>query len=102
MHVIDGAAERGTAADTFRRLFWDTALSWSDPVLHLLRSVVGVDRVLYGSDFPYLRRDLAVRSREHLARTEALSDAERAGVLGESARKLLPRVAQQTVKSRGR
>lgn len=93
MGVIEGGAQRGTAADTFRRLHWDTALSWHDPVLQLLRSVVGMDRVLFGSDFPYLRRDLAVGNRDQLARTGALSDVERAGVLGQNALKLLPRVA---------
>jgi aminocarboxymuconate-semialdehyde decarboxylase len=98
MGVIDGGSERGTAADTFRRLHWDTALSWGDPVLQLLRSVVGIDRVLYGSDFPYLRRDLAMGSREHIARTEVLSDAERAAVLGLSAMKLLPRIDQQRMR----
>ena len=97
MGVIDGASERGTAAETFRRLYWDTALSWHDPVVKLLRSVVGIDRVLYGSDYPYLRRDLAIGSREHLARTEGLNDAERAAVLGESAMRLLPRIGQQHI-----
>jgi 6-methylsalicylate decarboxylase len=97
MGVIDGAGERGTAAETFRRLYWDTALSWHDPVLQLLRSVVGIDRVLYGSDYPYLRRDLAIGGREHLARTEALTDAERTAVLGDTAMKLLPRIGQQHI-----
>src|SRR5580698_6513704 len=50
MGAIGGQRERGTAADTFRRLYWDTALSWGDPILQVLRSVVGIDRVLYGSD----------------------------------------------------
>jgi len=95
MDLIDGGLQRGPAADTFRTLYWDTALSWRDPVLHLLRSVVGMDRVLFGSDFPYLRRDLAVGSREQLARTTALSDAERTAVLGETALKLLPRIASK-------
>jgi 6-methylsalicylate decarboxylase len=93
MGVIDGGSKRGTAADTFRRLYWDTALSWRDPVLQLLRSVVGMDRVLFGTDFPYLRRDLAIGSREQLGRTRALSDPERAAVLGETALKLFPRIA---------
>jgi predicted TIM-barrel fold metal-dependent hydrolase len=93
MHAIGGEAERETAAATFRRLYWDTALSWGDPVLQLLRSVVGIDRVLFGSDFPYLRRDLAIENRRQLGRTTALSDAERAGLLGETAARLLPRVA---------
>jgi predicted TIM-barrel fold metal-dependent hydrolase len=95
MGVIEGGSRRGTAADTFRRLYWDTALSWRDPVLQLLRSVVGIDRVLFGTDYPYLRRDLAIGSREQLGRTVALSDAERAAVLGETALKLFPRVASR-------
>jgi 6-methylsalicylate decarboxylase len=92
MGVIAGAAERGTAADTFRRLYWDTALSWRDPVLDMLRAVVGIDRVLYGSDYPYLRRDLAIGSRAHIAETQALDDAERKSVLGGTAMTLLPRL----------
>jgi 6-methylsalicylate decarboxylase len=94
MGVIGGGDVRGTAADTFKRLHWDTALSWGDPVLQLLRSVVGMDRDLYGSDYPYLRRDLAIRGREQLERTQALSDEERAGVLAGNALRLLPRVAR--------
>ncbi len=101
MGVIEGAKDRGTAADTFRRIHWDTALSWSDPVLQMLRSVVGIDRVLYGSDYPYLRRDLAISSRAHLARTEVLSDEERAAVLGQSALKLLPRLKERLASRKG-
>jgi predicted TIM-barrel fold metal-dependent hydrolase len=85
MGVIEGGSKRGTAADTFRRLYWDTALSWGEPVLQLLRSVVGMDQVLFGTDFPYLRRDLAIGSREQLGRTAVLSDAERTAVLGGTA-----------------
>jgi len=59
MGVIPGAEARGTAAETFRRLYWDTALSWSDPILRMLREVVGIDHVVFGTDYPYLRRDLA-------------------------------------------
>jgi predicted TIM-barrel fold metal-dependent hydrolase len=101
MGVIQGGSRRGTAADTFRRLYWDTALSWRDPVLQLLKSVVGINQVLFGTDFPYLRRDLAVGTREQLGRTAALSDTERAAVLGESALKLLPRVASRIGRGTG-
>jgi predicted TIM-barrel fold metal-dependent hydrolase len=31
MRVIPGAEDRATAAETFRRLYWDTALSWGLP-----------------------------------------------------------------------
>jgi 6-methylsalicylate decarboxylase len=92
MNVIPGAEERGTAADTFRRLYWDTALSWSDPVLQMLRSIVGIDRVLYGSDFPYLRRDLAVGSVRAIAQTNVLHDGEHQAVLAGTASRLIPRL----------
>jgi aminocarboxymuconate-semialdehyde decarboxylase len=96
MNLIPGAEERGSAADTFRRLYWDTALSWRDPVLQMLRSIVGIDRVLYGTDYPYLRRDLAVGSRVAIAKTQALVDSERQAVLGGTAATLLPRLAKLT------
>jgi 6-methylsalicylate decarboxylase len=91
--VPDEDGTRGTAADTFRRLYFDTALSWSDPTLHTLREVVGPDHVLYGSDYPYLRRDIAVRGRAELDASRELSDAERASVLHGAAIGLLPRLA---------
>jgi len=93
MNVIPGAENRASAADTFRNLYWDTALSWTDSVLAMLRSVVGLDHVLYGTDFPYLRRDLAVESRGNIARTQELTEPEKASVLGETAIKLIPRLA---------
>src|SRR5471030_2834347 len=85
MNVIPGRQERGTAADTFRRLYWDTALSWSDPVLQMLRSIVGLDRVLFGSDFPYLRRDLAVSSVRAITQSQELRGEEREAILSGTA-----------------
>jgi predicted TIM-barrel fold metal-dependent hydrolase len=93
MNVIPGAENRASAADTFRRLYWDTALSWSDPVLAMLRSVVGIDHVLFGTDYPYLRRDLAVESRGHIASNPHLTLDEKAAVLGGTAATLIPRLA---------
>jgi 6-methylsalicylate decarboxylase len=93
MNVIPGAENRASAADTFRNLYWDTALSWADPVLAMLRSVVGLDHVLFGTDYPYLRRDLAVESRRRIAETPELTSSEKASVLGETATKLISRLA---------
>jgi hypothetical protein len=91
MNVIAGGENRGSAADTFRRLYWDTALAWSDPVLRMLRATAGMNRVLFGSDFPYLRRDLAVGCAGKLARTSELTDAERQLVMSGNAAQLFPR-----------
>ncbi|HXL17295.1 MAG TPA: amidohydrolase family protein, partial [Streptosporangiaceae bacterium] len=93
MRVIPGAEGRATAAETFRRLYWDTALSWNNQVLRMLRSVAGIDRVLFGSDYPYLRRDLAVSCRQRLEANPALTTSERMAVLGGTATKLIPRLA---------
>ncbi|HEY3673809.1 MAG TPA: amidohydrolase family protein [Acidimicrobiia bacterium] len=98
MDVIPGAEHRSSAADTFRRLYWDTALSWSDPVLAMLRSVVGIDHVLFGTDYPYLRRDLAVSARAHIADSPHLTADEKTAVLGGTALRLLPRFADLGVR----
>jgi len=79
-------------ADTFRRLYWDTALSWHDPVLRMLRDTIGLDHVLDGSDYPYLRRDLAIGSRAAIQQTRELTDTERTAILNHTATTLIPRL----------
>src|SRR6201996_1455083 len=93
MNVIPGAEERGTAADTLRRLYWDTAISFGDPMLRMLRDIVGLDQVLFGSDFPYMPRNLAVCAVQQLEQTGALSAEERGKILNGNAVKLFPRLA---------
>ena len=94
MNVIPGAEARGTAADTLRRLYWDTALSYREPLLRMLRDVVGLEQVLFGSDFPYLRRDLAVNCVQRLEQTAELTARERIQVMSGNAIKLFPRFAR--------
>jgi predicted TIM-barrel fold metal-dependent hydrolase len=91
MGFIPGGEERGSAADMFRRIYWDTALSESDPVLHMLREVAGINQVLYGTDFPYLRRDLAVKSKQRILRSSELADLERRAIIGGNGSRLFPR-----------
>jgi 6-methylsalicylate decarboxylase len=93
MNVIAGAEERGTAADTLRRLYWDTALSWRPPVLRMLRSVVGIEQVVFGSDYPYLRRDLAVKCRGEVQASPELNADEARAILSRTALRLFPRLA---------
>jgi aminocarboxymuconate-semialdehyde decarboxylase len=91
MGFIAGGEQRGTAADMFHRIYWDTALAASGPVLRMLRDVAGIDQVLYGTDFPYLRRDLAVRSKQWISASTELSDLEKSAILGANAGRLFPR-----------
>ena len=46
------AQERGAFADVLPRLHWDTASAFSDPVLHMLRSVTGLGNDVFGTDYP--------------------------------------------------
>jgi predicted TIM-barrel fold metal-dependent hydrolase len=92
MKIMADSAKRGTAAETFRKLYWDTALAWSDPVLHALRQIAGADKVLFGTDFPYLRKDIAIRSKNDVARSTELSAEEKKQVLGDNALDLFPRL----------
>src|SRR3984957_2080270 len=94
MNVIPGGAARGTAAETFRKLYWDTALSWSEPVLHTLSEIAGSDKILFGTDFPYLRRDLGVNCVQRLEQSAELTTDERTGVLSGNAIKLFPRLGR--------
>jgi len=92
MGFIPGGEQRGTAADMFRRMYWDTALSASDPVLRMLGDVAGIDQVLFGTDFPYLRRDLAVKAKQRILESSESNDSERRAILGSNALRLLPRL----------
>jgi predicted TIM-barrel fold metal-dependent hydrolase len=98
MNVIPGAEERGMAADTLRRLYWDTALSWHPANLHMLRTVVGMSQVMFGSDYPYLRRDLAVECRGAVETSPELNGKEREAVLAGNALKLFPRLSALAAK----
>ena len=92
MGFIAGGEERGTAAGMFHRMYWDIALASTDPVFRMLRDVAGITQVVHGTDFPYLRRDLAVRSKQRILQSEALNEVERSAVLGGNALDLFPRL----------
>jgi aminocarboxymuconate-semialdehyde decarboxylase len=68
----------------------------------MLRDVVGIDRVLFGTDYPYLPRDLAVSCRQDIEASPELSENERTAILGATATKLIPRLASLQSKSRTR
>jgi predicted TIM-barrel fold metal-dependent hydrolase len=93
MDVIPGAEERGTAIDTMRRHYWDTAISWRPPILRMLRTEIGLGQVLFGSDYPYLRRDLAVKCRADVESSPELNGGEAGAILSGNALKLFPRLA---------
>jgi 6-methylsalicylate decarboxylase len=94
MDVIPGAQERGAFAEALPRLYWDTASAFGDPVLRMLRSVTGIENVVFGTDYPYPRDAISIGGLHQLQNTAELDDDERRGVLGGSAARLIPRLAR--------
>jgi predicted TIM-barrel fold metal-dependent hydrolase len=94
MNVIPGAQERGAFADTLPRVYLDTASAFSDPVLHMLRSVAGLGNVVFGTDYPYPRDAISIAGLRQLQNTAELDDDERHGVLGGAAARLIPRLVR--------
>jgi predicted TIM-barrel fold metal-dependent hydrolase len=64
-------------------------------VLHLLRSVSGLDQVVFGTDYPYPHDCISIGGLRTLRRTAELTDAERASVLGDTVSRLIGRMARQ-------
>ena len=60
----------------------------------MLRSVVGMGQVLFGSDYQYLRRDLAVACRHEVETSAELDSQESRAVLADNALKLFPPLAR--------
>ena len=96
MNVIPGQQERGAFADTIARLYWDTASAFSDPVLHMLRSVTGLANVVFGTDYPYPLDAISIGGLRQLENTAELNDTEREALLAGSAARLIPRLAKLT------
>jgi aminocarboxymuconate-semialdehyde decarboxylase len=96
MGVIPGAEERGTIYDSLHRLHWDTASSFSNPVLHMLRSVAGLNNVVLGTDYPYPHDEISIGGVQRLRSTDELSDDERTALLGTTATELIPRITRPT------
>jgi 6-methylsalicylate decarboxylase len=88
--------EVGPASESFRRSYFDTALAWTDPILHTLAAVAGARQVLFGTDFPYIRPDIAERANEDVSNTVEFDASERELILGGNATELFPRLAVGT------
>lgn len=92
MQIMGDSSVTGTFADTFRRLYFDTALAWTDPVINQLRNVAGLDKVVFGTDFPYGRNDIALRGKQNIAQNTDLSAEETLQIFSGNALKLFPRL----------
>lgn len=88
----DLASRAPKGAMHYLRSFWyDTALSATPQALGSLLQLVGPDRILFGSDFPFAPEPITRASVAGIERSELLDDDARAAIERESALALFPR-----------
>jgi predicted TIM-barrel fold metal-dependent hydrolase len=82
--------------ESLRRCWFDLAGSPSPFQLPSLLALVGADRLLYGSDWPFTGADLGAELTAEIRTTDLLSASDRIGVLRANASKLFPALATVT------
>jgi predicted TIM-barrel fold metal-dependent hydrolase len=76
-HVLAMENDRAAVGHGLRHFYYDTALSTCDPVFDLLRQVVGLDRIVFGSDYPQVPDSFVAASIRAVAESPALDDQAR-------------------------
>ncbi|MGE0623614.1 MAG: amidohydrolase family protein [Pseudomonadales bacterium] len=74
-----------------RGFHYDTALSGSEFALAALTKLVGAERILYGSDYPFAPEAVGAASAKGLERFEGLGDEDRLAIGSGNAERLLGR-----------
>lgn len=83
------AIERG-----LRSFHYDVALSATDPVLALLDAVVGIGRIVFGSDYPQVPEAYISATMDNLLRSTAIDDRQRQAIARGNGVALLTRLGQ--------
>jgi 6-methylsalicylate decarboxylase len=78
----------------FKKLYYDTAGGFNLPVqMPALKGIAGLDRILYGSDYPFTVPARGKPMLDNLRNTDLLTDNEIQAVLCTNALELFPRFA---------
>ncbi len=78
-----------------RRFYYDTALSGSEYALSALTKLVGADRILYGSDYPFAPERVGAAAARGIADFVGFSSEDRAAIGSGNATRLFPRLAER-------
>jgi predicted TIM-barrel fold metal-dependent hydrolase len=81
---------RARFADNLRRFWYDNAIVGEPSSLTALKSVAGVDKVLFGSDWPFVPAGVVAEQVAIHAASSTHTDDERAAIDGGNAVKLWP------------
>ena len=98
-HRFAMESDRNVIQRGLRSFYYDTALSATDPVFTLLKQVVGVDRLVFGSDYPQVPDDFVGATADALRDSKELTEADRQLVARTNGLALLPRLKPSSVAS---
>lgn len=91
-HVFEVDDDRDAIKRDLRHFYYDIALSACDPVFDLLRQVVGLDRLVFGSDYPQVPDSFIGASIRTLAQAQTLDDHARNQISKSNGLRLLSRL----------
>jgi 6-methylsalicylate decarboxylase len=88
--ALDGSRLLPDFEQSLRSLWYDVSGNSLPYQLPALKQIVPLDRVVYGSDWPFANEELGLELRQALAATPELTDDERRAILRDNALQLLP------------
>lgn len=86
---------RAKALAGLRSFWYDTALSAVDSIFSTLADTVGLDRVVFGSDFPQSSPDLVQATVRGVAESTFLTAAQKSAIAQGTLLKLMPHLARR-------
>lgn len=91
-YFLQSGEFRKSAGAALKYFYYDVALACSDPILEFLKRVVGLDRVVFGSDYPQAPDRMIHSSIDTLLCSDVLTADERKGITFHNARRLFSRL----------
>jgi predicted TIM-barrel fold metal-dependent hydrolase len=82
---------------SLRRLYYDVAMAATPEQLACLCTVVGPERILFGSDFPFMPREQAIENAAGLRHFEEVTETQRNWIGRGCALRLFPAIAERLV-----
>jgi predicted TIM-barrel fold metal-dependent hydrolase len=88
---LDSPAPQGSTLWALRTFYYDTAAAFNPAAMYATKRVMGVDRILFGTDYPYGEGNSIVRG---LTNSKIFDEAELDMIYRGNVMKLVPRLAR--------
>jgi predicted TIM-barrel fold metal-dependent hydrolase len=89
-HKLDEPAPPGSTLEALRTFYYDTAAAFNPAAMYATKKVMGIDRIVFGTDYPYGDTNEIVQG---LVDSEMFNEEELNKVYRENALRLVPRLA---------